>query len=64
MDFFVALALLASSNGISETQMYEKHAAYCENLYWHEDALIKMQEAHCDIEAVWIEISRVQSWKY
>lgn len=64
MDFLVALALYASSHNISEDEMLQKHAAYCQNLYWQPDALQKMQEASCDIEAVSVEIARVKSGKY
>lgn len=64
MDFLVALALYASSHNISETEMTQKHAMYCQNLYWQPNALEKMQEAACDIEAVSGEISRVKSGKY
>lgn len=61
MDFLVALALYASSHNISESEMTQKHAVYCQNLYWQPDALQKMQDASCDIEAVSTEISRVKS---
>ena len=64
MDFLVALALYASSHNISEDEMLQKHAAYCQNLYWQPDALQKMQDASCDIEAVSAEIGRDTSGKY
>ena len=64
MDFLVALALYASSHNISETEMLQKHAAYCQNLYWQPYAQQKMQEASCDVEAVSVEIGRVTSGKY
>ena len=64
MDFLVALALYASSHNISEAEMLQKHAIYCQNLYWQPNAMLKMQEASCDIEAVSAEIARVKSGKY
>lgn len=64
MDFLTLLALYASSHGISHEEMLVRHQNYCQNLYWQENAVEKMQEASCDIQSVGNEIARVKSGKY
>ncbi len=64
MDFLTLLALYATSHGISEDEMLLKHQNYCQNLYFQPNSIERMQEASCDIDAVWNEIARVKSGKY
>lgn len=67
MDFFIALALVTHTTSFwldSFSQEVSMNDAYCQNLYWQPDALEKMTDYGCDIEAVEAEISRVRSGKY
>lgn len=38
--------------------------AYCQNLYWQQDAEEKLNSAGCDIDIVTAQVFAVQSWSY
>ena len=64
MDFLSAFLAYALSLGYSESDALVAHSNYCQNLYWQENAIEKMELYGCDIKKTSTDIYRVKSGKY
>lgn len=64
MDFLSVLLAYATIQWVSDSLVYEKYEAYCQNLYWKPESEERMSEHGCDIYKTDREIARIKSGKY
>ncbi|MDC0506128.1 hypothetical protein OAN96_00885 [Candidatus Gracilibacteria bacterium] len=62
MNLFLALTLSMVSPDLIAYRA--ENDAYCQNLYWQQDAENKLEQAGCDIEVVTAQVFAVRSGSY
>jgi len=57
-------AIYSTSSPINNFEQTLRNDAYCQNIYWHPNALVMMEEAGCDLKAVEDSIFFVKSGRF
>ena len=63
MEFLIMIALYADFFESYRFDNFSRNDAYCQNIYWHPDALEEMHIAWCDVTVVEKTIYQTKTWR-